>query len=284
MVAEKPSIAKAISEALAKDPSRIRQNKGISRFCPVHEFPGEIFGEKAYFRVTSVAGHVFSRDFPSKYSNWDTVDPLDLYDAETTKKESNPDSHIVEHLANEARDCTFLILWLDNDREGENICFEVKDTCEPVLLKLKDSDPIRLPSAQRLQVYRAKFSSITKPDLRQAFKNLQYGPNYEESISVDARFEIDLKIGVAFSRFLSLYFSRKYPDLKEKMITYGPCQTPTLGFCVARADEIAQFKPKLQFSLCLVLKSKENKEVRAEWEGGILNTENEAAKILNLVQ
>ena len=50
----------------------------------------------------------------------------------------------------------YLILWLDNDREGENICFEVKDICEKVMKK---------ETSNHRRIFRAKFSSITKPDI-----------------------------------------------------------------------------------------------------------------------
>ena len=79
--------------------------------------------------MTSVAGHVFSRDFPQSYSNWEGTNPIELFDADTVKVEANPSAKVITHLQKEARDCDYLILWLDNDKEGENICFEVIDSC-----------------------------------------------------------------------------------------------------------------------------------------------------------
>ena len=43
-----------------------------------------------YIKVTSVIGHVYTTDFPLKYYDRNRVDPKDLFDAETEKKESNP--------------------------------------------------------------------------------------------------------------------------------------------------------------------------------------------------
>jgi len=85
----------------------------------------------------------------------------------------------------------FMVLWLDCDKEGENICFEVLDICKK-----------NIPRSKKTQrVYRAKFSSIANKDIVAAFEDLKFEPNYHEAISVDARQVLDLKIGVAFSRF-----------------------------------------------------------------------------------
>ena len=56
----------------------------------VHEFDGIFMGGNAHFRMTSVIGHVYSLDFPPAYNNWDTIEPKQLFDAETAKLEANP--------------------------------------------------------------------------------------------------------------------------------------------------------------------------------------------------
>lgn len=246
MVAEKPSIAKSISDALSSNHTK---RSGVSKVCPVYEFKGSFFGESVQFIVTSVCGHIFSRDFPRQYNNWESIDPLELYDVDTVKVETaSKGGSIIKHLQNEANGCTYLVLWLDCDREGENICFEVIDIVKPILRKTTYQ-----------QIYRAKFSSLTPADLRKAMSELGT-PNLNEALSVDARQILDLKIGVSFTRFQTKFFQGKYGNLDSKLISYGPCQTPTLGFCVKRHDEILSFKPEPYYTV--VLNSRTQPSVR----------------------
>lgn len=149
---------------------------------------------------------------------------------------------------------SYLVLWLDNDREGENICFEVLTICQPELIR-----------EDYQQIFRAKFSSITPIDIRQSFDDLAIGPNLNESIAVDARQIIDLKVGVAFSRFQTRYLVRKYEDLNNKKITFGPCQTPTLAFCVQRDDEIKAFITESFYRVIPKISLVPNQLISLEW-------------------
>ena len=50
---------------------------------------GKFRGESARFKVSSVCGHVMALDFDGKYNSWEKVDPSELFQAKTIKKEAN---------------------------------------------------------------------------------------------------------------------------------------------------------------------------------------------------
>ncbi|XP_041957877.1 DNA topoisomerase 3-beta-1 isoform X2 [Alosa sapidissima] len=216
-------------------------------------------GQSVRFKMTSVCGHVMSLDFIGKYNNWDKVDPAELFSkAPTEKKEANPKLNMVKFLQVEAKGCDYVVLWLDCDKEGENICFEVLDAINPVMNK---------PYGNDRTVFRAKFSSITDLDICNAMNKLGE-PNRNEALSVDARQELDLRIGCAFTRFQTKYFQGKYGNLDSSLVSFGPCQTPTLGFCVERHDKIQSFKPEMYWVVqAKVFKGKES-PLALDWDRG----------------
>uniref|UniRef100_A0A8C7LLX3 DNA topoisomerase n=1 Tax=Oncorhynchus mykiss TaxID=8022 RepID=A0A8C7LLX3_ONCMY len=217
MVAEKPSLAQSIAKILSK--GNCSSRKGLNGACSVHEYMGTFSGQSVRFKMTSVCGHVMSLDFIGK-------------------------------------GCDYVVLWLDCDKEGENICFEVLDAIEPVMNR---------PYGSERTVYRAKFSSITDTDIWAAMNKLGE-PNRNEALSVDARQELDLRIGCAFTRFQTKYFQGKYGNLDSSLISFGPCQTPTLGFCVERHDKIQSFKPETYWVIqAKVLKGKES-PLTLDWD------------------
>ena len=88
---------------------------------------------------------------------------------------------VVKHLQELTKGSDFIVLWMDCDREGENINFEVLDCCSGNY----DYD----------RVYRAHFSAINPSDIIKAYNKLGK-PDRNQSLSVDARQELDLKVGL----------------------------------------------------------------------------------------
>ncbi|UYV70828.1 TOP3B [Cordylochernes scorpioides] len=282
MVAEKPSLAKSIAQILSN--GSVQTRKSVSNACPVHEFIETFNGEATLFKMTSVCGHVMALDFIPKYNSWDKVDPIELFEATTKKKLSNPELHIPQLLQKEGLGCDYLILWLDCDKEGENICYEVLDIVRPQLRKWYQRES--------QAVFRAKFSALTEREIHEAMSNLGQ-PNLHEARAVDARQELDLRVGCAFTRFQTKYFQGKYSNLDSTLISFGPCQTPTLGFCVERYDKIQNFKPEpywllhveqLKENCVCQIQSASRKAVSLEWQRGAIFDVEVARYFLNNIK
>jgi DNA topoisomerase IA len=246
MVAEKPSIAKAMAEALSgrRGP---RQRRGISRALPVYEFVSESFQPvnesndgkptKCLVTVTSVVGHIFSLGFDNQ-NQTQSQDPQDYFHMPVVKQEESTSSklRVIDHLRALAGESDHLVLWLDCDPEGENIAHEVMAITRQAINNNSEDDENR--------IHRARFSAISPEALRDAFGSLGE-PDPALSRAVDARQELDLRIGVALTRLLTwrcVGIARKRFGPATRVISYGPCQTPALSFCVNRAREIEEFE------------------------------------------
>jgi DNA topoisomerase-3 len=75
-VAEKPSVAKEISQILSS--SRFTSRRTESQYNPVHMFEMDFRGSRVQMAFTSVTGHVMNCAFPKRYHNWKSVDPIVL--------------------------------------------------------------------------------------------------------------------------------------------------------------------------------------------------------------
>jgi DNA topoisomerase-3 len=110
-------------------------------------------------------------------------------------------------------------------------------------------------------------------------------PDENQSKSVDARQELDLRIGCAFTRFQTRFFQGKYGDLDSTLISYGPCQTPTLGFCVERHDQILTHKPETYWVLQVsVLAGNPSQKLSLDWERSRCFDRDVATMFLNLIK
>lgn len=247
-VAEKPSVASAIAKHLGGN--KASYTPGLSKYNPVYEFPYTIQGHSVNMKVTSVTGHVMGLDFPSEYSKWQGFSPALLFRAPIQKKVPADKQSVAANLRKSAQGTNCLILWLDCDREGENIAYEVIEIVQQEISLAPDS------------ILRAHFSALTYTDLTDAVQNLTR-PNPHLSESVDARQELDLRLGAAFTRLQTLELRKHFAGVK--VLSWGPCQLPTLGFVVKRQLEIEKFEPEQYWTVDMKLQRAQGVLAKFAW-------------------
>ncbi|OQR66723.1 DNA topoisomerase 3-alpha-like [Tropilaelaps mercedesae] len=251
-VAEKNDAAKNIAAILSNGTHRVRE--GLSVYNKIYEFTGRFRNvQNAEMKMTSASGHILNFAFPDNYKHWNSVDPVVLFDAPVVQRcESETSEQIKRTLEREVRGCDQLVLWTDCDREGEAIGFEIMEICRAVKPQIK--------------VWRAKFSEITRPSINRALATLA---ELDEKLNnaVLVRSELDLRIGAAFTRLQTLRVGRRFASTSDKVLSYGSCQFPTLGFVVERYKEIDRFEAERFYKIEVV---HEKDGIRAEfnWRRG----------------
>jgi len=80
-VAEKPSIAKKITEFLSSN--NYAREKSLSKFNPIfsfaHEFPLDSELQTHNMNFTSITGHLTQLNFMTPNTKWKEINPLDLF-------------------------------------------------------------------------------------------------------------------------------------------------------------------------------------------------------------
>ncbi|CAI2384000.1 unnamed protein product [Moneuplotes crassus] len=255
MIAEKPSAAKEIANALSKAQCDKITRKSIERY----EFYGKFKGIEAFFIVTSVYGFLYRTHYKKQVQSYD-LDPHNFLDDQLTDYPSDfkerrrrgkfSTSNIMENLEYVLSGSHLIIFWTDNDVAGENICFEV----------LKFIQKRRI-ECQFQNTLRAQFSSLSHIEIRESFDDLRYRPDKAKSMACHARDVIDLRVGIAFTTFLTYEIQKKIGKNLAKRISYGPCQFPAFWFCYKRFIEIKNFEPYNYWRVKATLNTKNSDKI-----------------------
>ncbi|SDQ35738.1 DNA topoisomerase I [Natronobacterium texcoconense] len=211
IITEKDNAARRIADILSGGTFDSSRENGVN----VYEWGGK--------RCVGLSGHVVGVDFPSEYSDWRDVEPVELIDADVEKTATK--ENIVATLRILSRKANTVTIATDYDREGELIGKEAYE----IVRDVNEEVPIR----------RVRFSSITENEVQNAFDEPE-DLDFDLAAAGEARQIIDLVWGAALTRFLSLSAGQ----LGNDFISVGRVQSPTLKLIVDREREIQAFDPE----------------------------------------
>ncbi|MHB8604441.1 MAG: DNA topoisomerase I [Thermoplasmatota archaeon] len=249
IISEKDIAAKRIAEILSDGDADASKMGGVNVYD--WKAKGDVF------TVVGLRGHIISLDYERKYRRW-SLETLPLLARATAIKTIDKDAKpIADALKKIAKNADKIIVATDFDREGELIGVEAisvvtgetKDAA-PAKRKTKKQKeaeaaaaaappkPVKASLKAGVEIKRARFSSLTKDDVKRAFANLA-AVDTNLAKSAEARQVVDLAWGAALTRYLSLVSGSRGDDF----LSVGRVQSPVLALIVDREKEIRAFVP-----------------------------------------
>ena len=217
VICEKPDAARRVSEALSEAASAPSPADGHS------VFRFRRGGEQ--YVVCSALGHLFGLSDPFDERSVFPIFDIEWYSLSLVDKKSREASRRISSISRLSKGASRFINACDFDAEGETIGFNV----------------LRYASeGSKLPTFRAKFSTLTKPDLVRAFEEAKQVPGDHLARAGRARHVLDFMWGVNFSRTLTKAGTGAGP---YRGLSVGRVQGPTLGFLAARERDIRAFVP-----------------------------------------
>lgn len=240
-IAEKPSLARAIADAL---PKPHKKEQGCIRCAN-----GDI--------VTWCIGHLLEQVEPDaydeRYKKWNMAD-LPIIPQQwqlRPRKSSSQQLTVVRKLLKEA---TQIIHAGDPDREGQLLVDEVIDYC-------------KVPKSKKETVQRLLISDLNLSAVKRALQGLRSNREFIPlSVSALARSRADWLYGMNMSRAYTLLGKKAG---YQGVLSVGRVQTPVLGLVVRRDEEIEHFIPHDYFTLDALIPYQNGTEyfdIRARWK------------------
>lgn len=202
--------------------------------------------------MTAVSGHLTEATWvDERFGDWKGVDPFELFDApiKHNVREDADASGIARNLKAEGRRADMLMIWTDCDREGEHIGKEVVDVVRTV--------------KPNIVIKRARFSAIIAQQIHNACQN-PVQLDLRQAAAVSARIDLDLRVGAAMTRLTTMGLQQRIDLLERKVVSYGPCQFPTLGFVVDQYNKIRDFVPETFYYIHVTLE-RNDESVEFKW-------------------
>jgi len=241
IIAEKPSLARAIADAL---PKPHKKEQGCIRCAN-----GDV--------VTWCIGHLLEQVEPDaydeRYKKWNMAD-LPIIPQQwqlRPRKSSSQQLTVVRKLLKEA---TQIIHAGDPDREGQLLVDEVIDYC-------------KVPKSKKETVQRLLISDLNLSAVKRALQGLRSNREFIPlSVSALARSRADWLYGMNMSRAYTLLGKKAG---YQGVLSVGRVQTPVLGLVVRRDEEIENFVPHDYFTLDALIpyqSGAEHFDIRARWK------------------